>query len=502
MFTNSAYEALYQYIGLSLHSRFVEVLTSHKVFLAMVLLIFGVMFFTTAVEFFSRYIPGALIKRRQVPLSKFVKIIFCLFIGMSLLKIGTKTGVKSFTGKSWHENSYVRGKTLDVKPEYQVSFIFDILSRTAEEVAGFLNRMVDDLFKTTNSNLEAPAFFYKAVLFAGSSTLADPNLREQVDYYTEECIEKVLPLLADDNQKNRFDSFFEKEPEIDRTLSQIELSDQGGQPGQTRQTCLDAKEEIRAKLFQEARTAGGEITPLFHPTSQSQDEFINDKTWQNIQVSSVLLDHYLEKKESFLGIQRGAVPPGGAAKAFQYLNRIFSWDAVSYLFGGRENHGASLAASRAQEFSENLTRAPHVAGFTKLCLIAFFPWLIFPVVAGYWRSLLFWFFLYLSVALWAPIWTLLYHIVTGITFSTETLSAFGKLSDGISLYSADVVNSRLNYMYAVYSWIQLLVATVITGGLLWFAKPLFSDGAKDSAPEFIDDAGRAASTGVSLGKFV
>ena len=76
MFSNTAYEAMYEYIGLALHSKFIEVITSQKVFLGVVTLIFGVLFFVTAVEFFSRYMPGSLVKRRHVPLSKFVKITF------------------------------------------------------------------------------------------------------------------------------------------------------------------------------------------------------------------------------------------------------------------------------------------------------------------------------------------------------------------------------------------------------------------------------------------
>ena len=62
---------------------------------------------------------------------------------------------------------------------------------------------------------------------------------------------------------------------------------------------------------------------------------------------------------------------------------------------GRETHGAALAAERSQEFSENLTRAPHVAGFIKMALIALFPWLIFPIVAGHWRILFWWMLGYL-----------------------------------------------------------------------------------------------------------
>ena len=206
-----------------------------------------------------------------------------------------------------------------------------------------------------------------------------------------------------------------------------------------------------------------------------------------------LVDHYLDEKESYLGIRKGSQPPGGAARIYQYINRFFSWDTLTGVFTGRSGHGAALSAKRAQEFSENLTRAPHVAGFIKLLLIAMFPWLVFPIVAGYWRVLVYWYLLYLSVLMWAPIWTLFYHIIVNISLSAEVLKSFGHLSDGISLYSANLITSRMNYMYAVYSWIQLLVGVGFSGAILWFARPLLSDTEANSAPEFIESSSRTAS---------
>ena len=209
-----------------------------------------------------------------------------------------------------------------------------------------------------------------------------------------------------------------------------------------------------------------------------------------------LVDQYVDGHESFAGIQKGAQPPSGAARVFQYLNRFFSWDHMTTLFTGREGHGASLAAERSQEFSENLARAPHVAGFIKMALIALFPWLVFPVVAGHWRVLGYWSLTYFSVLLWTPIWTLFYHIIVGISLSAETMTAFGKLSDGLSLYSASLLTSRMNYMFAVYSWLQLLLGAAFTSGLLWILRPVLSDGEGDRTPEFLGDAGDVVHRGV------
>lgn len=498
MFSNTAYEALYEYIGLALHSRFLEILTSQRVFLAAVLLIFGVGFFVTATEFFSRYIPGVLVKRRSVPLSKFVKIVFCLFLGMSLLRVGAETGIHRFSGESWHANTYIKDKRPDITDTYRVSFIFDLLSRSAEELAAFVNRTVDKLFRSAHSNLEAPDFFYKAILYAGSSTLANPEIREAVDFYTEECVERILPEVGGREGLDRLDGMFARDGEIDEKLKGLAL-DVPGQPGYN---CYDAKENVRQRLKAHADETAGPIPTLINQFAPSGVTMMSETAWQNTQMSMALVDHYLGERESFGGIQKGAQPPSGAARVFQYVNRFFSWDGMASMFGGREGHGAALAAERSQEFSENLTRAPHVAGFIKLCLIAIFPWLIFPVVAGYWRVLLLWWLVYFSVLMWAPVWTLLYHVVVSLSLSADTLQSLGRLSDGISLYSANLVTSRMNYMYGVYSWIQLMVGAVLTGGLLWFARPLMSDTRTDSAPEFIDDAGRLAGTATSVGKFV
>jgi len=492
MFTSTAYEALFEYIGLELHSRFIEVLTSHSVFMAIVLMIFGVMFFVTTAQFFSRYLPGSLVKRRSIPLSKYVKIVACLLVGLSLLRVGSTTGVKRYNGDSWHTNSYVVSKSHNVKPEYRVSLIFDVLSRTAEETSRLINRIVDRMFSSANSELEAPSFFYKAIMFAGASTLNDPDLRSAVQLYTDSCINRILPLIGNKESLDRLDGVFRSDQDIDQKLAGLAIDVQG-RPGFN---CLDAKNEVREKLSAQASSHGDEVSPLVDQYLSITS--LNQTTYQNLKMSMALVDHYMGERESAFGIQKGSQPQEGSARIFQYVNRFFSWDGLMSLFG-RETHGAVLAAERSQEFSENLTRAPHVAGFIKMALIALFPWLIFPIVAGHWRILIWWMLGYSSVLLWAPIWTLFYHVMMGISLSAETLAAFGELSDGISLYSANLITSRMNYMYAVYSWIQLLIGAGFTGSILWFARPILTDSQEESSPEFIGEAGKVATT---VGRFV
>ncbi len=52
MFSSTAFEAMYQYLGLELHSKFIGVITGQKVFLGMVVMIFGFMFFMTTLILF------------------------------------------------------------------------------------------------------------------------------------------------------------------------------------------------------------------------------------------------------------------------------------------------------------------------------------------------------------------------------------------------------------------------------------------------------------------
>ena len=131
-----------------------------------------------------------------------------------------------------------------------------------------------------------------------------------------------------------------------------------------------------------------------------------------------------------------------------------------------------------------------------MAAIAVFPWLLFFVVAGYWRALVYWFLVYFSVLLWTPIWTLLYHIVVSITLSAETMHAFGLLNDGISLTASELVTSRIYHLYEVYSWLQVLTGTLFTGGLLFFMRPILSDTTADEVPDAVDDSRKTASTGM------
>ena len=244
LFSNTAYEALYQYLGLELHSQFITAITSEVFFKAMVIVIFSTFFFVTIVKFFSRYMPSSIVARRQIPLSAFAKVIFFLFLGLSLLRVGSTTGVKNYYGESWSDNPYIKTRYGDVKDQVKVSFIFDLMSRTAEESSAFLGRIIDHVMAKSHPQLGAPNFFYKAIMYSGTATIQDQNLKELVHFYTENCFETILPLIGEARAKGKLNAFFNQDEGIDKNLSEIEIKTEDS----TSYSCLDVKERSSVKF--------------------------------------------------------------------------------------------------------------------------------------------------------------------------------------------------------------------------------------------------------------
>jgi hypothetical protein len=367
-----------------------------------------------------------------------------------------------------------------VEPKYRVSFVFDLMSRTAEEVAALIARVTDRLFQTSHSQLEAPNFFFKAIMMGAVGTIDDPDLKRSIRFYTEECFDRILPLVGDFKGENRLDGFFADSHAFDQKLGEllIETSDR------TPYTCLDLKNEMRDRLRQYAVSRPNQVGQNLDQYMKGVgSSYLNSASWSNLAVSNALVSEYQSQHEASFGVQKGSQVPTTAGRIVQYFNRITGFDGVLSLVSGGTLSGAWVAAERSQEFSENLARAPHVAGFIKMILIAAFPWLLFFVVAGRWKVLMYWWLIYFSVLLWAPIWTLLYHIMVGIALSADVLESLGKLSDGISLYGAQLVSSRVYHLFAVYSWLQLLTGTAFTGMLLYFIRPAMGDTESDAAPD-------------------
>lgn len=489
MFSNTAYDAFYTYIGLGLHAESIRIITSQSFFAAMIMLIFGIFFFMTAWRYFSNYMPGFFVRRQGATLSSFVKVVACLFLGVMILKVDTTTSVNKFNRASWHTNPYLATKLPNIKEQYEVSFIFDLITRASEEISRFASQIVDQLFLVTNSQLEAPSYFYKAIMFAGAGTIEDPVLKDKVTFYTTECLDKVLPTISDAAAGKGLDLMF-AEREIDPQLSQIKIENEAG----TNLSCLEIKNDVLTSLKSYSRRKTGKIPP--DPIAR-WSLYPFGEMYENTFASQALVNHYLDQSETWLGVQRRSLAPGAAGQLVQHLGRLKSFDGWLHILGLSDYVGIGDTVTRSRDFSENLQRAPHVQGFVKMLLIMIFPWLIFFIVAGKWKVLIYWSALYASVLLWTPIWTLFYHLTTSIALSTETMEAFGKLSDGISLYSSQLISSRLYLYYATYSWVQLLLGPLPTLYLAWNLRPLLTNGREEQAPEIVNDVKNIGSKAVS-----
>lgn len=499
MYSTNAFEAYYTYIGLHLHEIFRKVLVSEQIFQGTILLLFGVTFFHVLVTYFSKYMPASFIQRKNIPLSKIFKVVGFLFLGLSILRIGSHARIFSYTDKSWHDNAYVEDKIKSIKPQYEVSFIFDILSSTSEELAALFSRIVDKTFSKTHSNLESPGFFYKAILYSSAQTISSPEIKEMLGHYTEKCLDSVLPLMSNEEAYSKLNSFmFSSSSAFDDKLDSIEIEPRNVGPISYTYSCLDLKEDLREAFFDYVNEKdSGFLMKIEEARKTWSFNLFSPTQFMNLHKSNLLINHFLDEKEAVWGVQKGSQLPTTGGRIFQYLNKI-GWDSILSIFGQSELHGANVAAKRAQNFSDFLTRAPHLKGLIKLFLIAAFPFLIFPIVLGKWKWLAYWVATYLSVLMWTPIWTLLYHLMTNIELSASLMKEFGEFYDGISFYSAKVISSRAYYMYAVFSWIQLALGPIFTIFMLKFLHNSLSDTEEDTAPEFVDTGKNLAQKGVQI----
>ena len=477
MFDTTAYSAFFTYIGLHLHSTAIDIITSQKFFIAILIFIFGASFIFTGFKFASKYVPGSLVQKQSVPLSAFVKIVFSLFIGISLLKVDSEVGVSKFDNSSWHSNPYLLGKLPDIEDKYKVSYIFKLLSRSAEELSRFAVVTVDKIFATTNSQVTAPDFFYKAMIVAGTATIEDEGLRSRVHLYTNACFQQVIPSAVEYADRDIISKFFTDGSEIDDKLRKIPLRGQNGDSD-----CLTLKREIVADMRSIAQQKAGPV--LLNDSIDIARYHIDKETFLNKWAAGALANYYLEATRGPSGLHKGSMLPSSITTFFQWWHTSF-WSKALNFVGLGSYSGAVMAGERAVKFSEMLQRAPMIQGITKMILIFIFPLMIFWVVSGRWKVLIFWFALYTSVLLWQPIWTFFYHIMTSIAMSADVMAEFGKLSDGISLYGSKIITNKLYTFYALYSWIQILSGPLPTTMLGFFLSPLLKDTEQEGTPEVV-----------------
>ena len=498
MFSSTAYEAFYTYIGIYLHEASIKIITSQEFLIGLLVLILGISFLMTAWRYFSSYMPSFLGSGKALSIYSFFKIIACLVVGLSLLKVDAPAKVKNYQRMSWHTNPYIESRFPSIEESYKVSFVFDLLSSSAEEVAHLVSLLIDGLFKRTNSEVEAPSAFYRAILYSSSITIDDVELKDKISVYGSNCFDKVLPLIGLAKQRDKIDEFFKRNGIVDNELKAIPIQLEDGQTI----SCLDLKEEVRKHLWDYSHSKGAR----FHQYNGKYS--INHRgeppeARANWVASSALVNHFLSERQDWMGTQRGAEVGGRVGgKLTNFLigwDRFFSFDGFLTMLGFKEQVGAALTAKRAEKFSEYLQRAPHIKGMVKMFLIALFPWLVFFIIAGKWKVLIYWFAIYGSVALWTPIWILLYHLMTSIALSTDVMEEFGRLSDGISLYGSVLITTKLYQFYAIYSWLQIIVGPLPTVVLSYgMFTSLLQDSEAEVAPApvtMVKDAGVSVATG-------
>ena len=494
MFSSTAYEAFYTYIGIYLHEVSIQIITSQEVLIGILVLILGFSFLMTAWRYFSRYMPGFLGSGKHVGIYSFFKIMVCLVVGFSLLKVDAPARVKNYKRMSWHTNPYIESRFPSIEESYKVSFVFDLLSSSAEEISHLASIIIDKIFKKTNSEVEAPSAFYRAVLYSGSMTIDDIELRDKVSVYGSQCFDKVLPLLGQAKKRGKMDEFFQKNGLVDEELKAIPIQLESGE----KISCLDLKREVRRHLLKYSETKGARLLK-YHGKYGVRLKGNSIERQNNWIASSALLNYFLSEREDNFGSQKGAEVDGKLARFLIGWDRFFSFDGFLTIFGFKEQVGAALTAQRAEKFSEYLQRAPHIKGMVKMFLIAIFPWLVFFIIAGKWKVLVYWLALYASVTLWTPIWVLLYHLMTSIALSADVMEEFGKLSDGISLYGSALITTKLYQFYAIYSWLQILVGplpTVILGYGMFTS--LLKDSETEGAPGPVQAARTVKDVGVTV----
>ncbi|PIP92596.1 MAG: hypothetical protein COW78_19605, partial [Bdellovibrio sp. CG22_combo_CG10-13_8_21_14_all_39_27] len=255
MFSSTAYEAFYSIIGLHFHEASIKIITSQAILAGILALTFGSAFFFAVWGYFKRYLPGVFGGFRGASLGTFVKLIASFLLGVSLLKVGSFSNVRDHKRVSWHGNDYIATKVIDLQEQYKVSFLFDVLTQSAEEVANFMGLVVDKLFEKSNSELHAPSAFYKAIMYAGSVSIEDQSLRSLIDLYSSECFDKVIPQLEVAKKTDKISEFFRPYGVVDEALKGIKIPTQSGDEI----TCYDLKEKVQTDLYNYSRKIQGKV---------------------------------------------------------------------------------------------------------------------------------------------------------------------------------------------------------------------------------------------------
>lgn len=482
----TAVEAYFTYMGLYWYTEIVRFLASDHFVRAFCLLVFGVLFLTTVIQLFARQMGTTVFTSSHVSVGTLVKVIVCYLLGLACLKVSNHTMVKTFTKESWEDSPYIVSRLGSVDKDIRLSLPVDLMVRSAEEISWLMTKLTDLLMKGPHSNAESPNLYYKALLLAGATTIDDPKLRSKLELYSQDCIERLLPSFEKtvNDRKSGADGLLNLSEASSNALSEIQLD--GGK------TCFDLRQEVQNDLHQVALPSMGweenVLSKLKGPSPISTEQMSNFK------VSSALLNFYIEKNEKGMGVINGGEVQGVYGRILQYLGRLVSHEGILRSLNLRESAGVGVAVERAKEFNEQLRMAPMILGLTKAALLVASCLLPFFIIALKWRVVIWWFMVYLSVCLWVPIWTGLYHLLTNVFVVPETMKLFGQMTDSYSLYSAMLISDQAYYISSAISWAQIAVGPGLSAMVGFFAGQWLLSSRGDHMPVAIQQVTEASTT--------
>jgi len=490
----TAVEAYFTYMGLFWYSEIAKFLSSDHFVRAFCLLIFGILFMTTVIQLFARQMGSNVINYSYVSVGSLVKVILCYLLGLACLKVSNHQLVKNFSKESWDSSPYIVSRLGAVDKNIRLSLPVDLMVRSAEEIGWLLTRITDWLMKGPHSNADSPNLYYKALLLAGATTIDDPKLRSKLELYTTDCIERILPAFekAYADQKLGTDGILNLSENNSSALSQIQL--EGGK------TCADLRQEVQNDLTKTA-VPGMAWEERILSKFQGSRRISTDQL-TNLKVSSALLNFYVDKNEHALGVVNGGEVQGTYGRILQYIGKLGSHEGILRTLGLRSTTGVGVAVERAKEFNEQLRAAPMILGLTKAALLVMSCLLPFFIIAMKWRMVVWWWFVYLSVCLWVPLWTGLYHLLTNVFVVPEVMEYFGKMTDAYSLYSAMLINDQVYYISSVISWAQIAVGPGLSAMVGFFAGQWLLSSRGDHMPVAIQQVSEVSTTAVKAAGMV
>lgn len=484
----TAIEAYFTYMGLYWYSEIAKFLASDHFVRALCLLVFGVLFLTTTVQLFARQMGSNVLSPSYVSVGSLVKVVVCYLLGLACLKVSNHELVKNFSKDSWENSPYIVSRLGAVDKDIRLSLPVDLMVRSAEEVGWVLTRITDWLMKGTHSNADSPNLYYKALLLAGATTIDDPKLRSKLELYSTDCIERLLPNLEriSNDQKSGIDGLLNLSDTNSAALSNIQLD--GGK------TCADLRQEVQNDLTKEAMPSMSWEDRIISQLQGANGKGISTDQFANFRVSSALLNFYIDKNEQGLGVMKGGEVQGVYGRVLQYVGRLASHEGLLRTLGFRESTGVGVAVERAKEFNEQLRTAPMILGLTKAALLVLSCFLPFFIIALRWRVVVWWWCVYLSVCLWVPMWTGLYHLLTNVFVVPEVMKNFGRMTDAYSLYSAMLIGDQAYYVSSVIGWAQVAVGPGLSAMVGFFAGQWLLSSRADHTPVAIQQVAEASTT--------